>query len=149
MTSSRNSARKSAPTAPMFSRDDLFLLRTLEQEYAVLIANCHDIRLRSNLTGHEWIVVSPYDGSSCEILHRHSGRDSFHHQRGPALPPPARAVRLPHGGAQVHRRARKVGRFKKERPTLLFMNIIFEHRDLVPILEWSGSGAQKYPKSSG
>ena len=66
----------------MFSRDDLFLLRTLEQEYAVLIANCHDIRLRSNLTGHEWIVVSPYDGSSCEILHRHSGRDSFHHQRG-------------------------------------------------------------------
>ena len=66
----------------MFSRDDLFLLRTLEQEYAVLIANCHDIRLRSNLTGHEWIVISPYDGCSCEILHRHSGRDPFHHQQG-------------------------------------------------------------------
>ena len=27
-------------------------------------------------------IVSPYDGSSCEILHRHSSRDPFHHQKG-------------------------------------------------------------------
>ena len=66
----------------MFSRDELFLLGTVEQEYAVLIANCHDVRLRSYLTGHEWIVISPYDGSLCEILHRHSLRYAFHHQRG-------------------------------------------------------------------
>ena len=66
----------------MFSRDELLLLRTLEQEYVVLIANYHDVRLRSYLTGHEWIVISPYDGSLCEILHRHSVRYTFHHQRG-------------------------------------------------------------------
>jgi hypothetical protein len=58
------------------------LTYSLQTEYVILILNEHDIKLRSRLTGHEWIIVSPYDGSSCEILHRHSDRDSFHHQKG-------------------------------------------------------------------
>ena len=54
----------------------------IQTEYVILILNGHDIKIRSRLTGHEWIIVSPYDGSSCEILHRHSDRDPFHHQKG-------------------------------------------------------------------
>ena len=65
----------------MFCREELSALRELN-EYAVLVSNGHDVWLRSSLTRHEWIIISPYDGSSCEILHRHSDRSSFHHQRG-------------------------------------------------------------------
>ncbi len=65
----------------MFCREELLSLRDLD-EYAVLVSNGHDIRLKSCLTGHEWIIISPYDGSSCEILHRHSPDGPFHHQRG-------------------------------------------------------------------
>ena len=65
----------------MFCREELLSLRDLN-EYAVLVSNSHDIRIRSHITGHEWIVISPYDGSSCEILHRHSDRSPYHHQRG-------------------------------------------------------------------
>lgn len=66
----------------MFRQDELDLVYSLKDDYQVLICNAHDIRLRSKTTGHEWIVISPYDGSACEILHRHSVRNSFHHQRG-------------------------------------------------------------------
>lgn len=66
----------------MFSRDELSLLSSLEAEYSILVSNGHDIHLKSRLTGHEWIIISPYDGSDCEILHRHSARYPFHHQRG-------------------------------------------------------------------
>ena len=66
----------------MFNRDNLVPLSSLKREYDIIISNGHDIRLQSKLTGHEWIIISPYDGSSCEILHRHSVRDPFHHQRG-------------------------------------------------------------------
>ena len=65
----------------MFCREELLSLRDLN-EYAVLVSNGHDIRIQSHITGHEWIVISPYDCSSCEIQHRHSMRDPFHHQRG-------------------------------------------------------------------
>ena len=66
----------------MFSRNDLDLLHALEPEYAITVSNGHDIRLRSRITNHEWIIISPYDGSSCEIQHRHSAHYPFHHQRG-------------------------------------------------------------------
>ena len=66
----------------MFNRDELCLLSSLKDEYTILISNGHDVRLWSSLTGHEWIIISPYDGSACEILHRHSMRNSFHHQHG-------------------------------------------------------------------
>ena len=67
----------------MFSRDELSLLRSsLGGEYSILVSNGHDIHLRSCLTGHEWIIISPYDGSACALLHRHSMRVSFHHQQG-------------------------------------------------------------------
>ena len=72
----------SAVTAKMFSRDELLSLDMLRREYSILISNCHDIRLRSLLTGHEWVIVSPYSGGPCEVLHRHSDRDPFHHQKG-------------------------------------------------------------------
>ena len=66
----------------MFRLDELAMVCALRDSYRILICNAHDVRLRSLLTGHEWIIISPYDGSSCEILHRHSGQDPFHHQQG-------------------------------------------------------------------
>ena len=66
----------------MFSIDELERLRSFERDYSVLISNGHDIRLLSKMSGHEWIIISPYAGGSCEVLHRHWGRDPFHHQRG-------------------------------------------------------------------
>lgn len=66
----------------MFSKNDFNLLYDLRSEYIVLVANGHDIHLYSRMTGHEWIVISPYDGNACEILHRHSVRCPFHRQRG-------------------------------------------------------------------
>ena len=66
----------------MFSKDNLMLLSSLGHEYTVIVSNGHDIHLLSHLTGHEWIVVSPYNRSSCEILHRHDSRNEFHHQKG-------------------------------------------------------------------
>ena len=72
----------SAVTAKMFSRDELLSLDMLRQDYSILVSNGHDIRLKSLLTGHEWIIISPYDGDPCEVLHRHSCRDPFHHQKG-------------------------------------------------------------------
>lgn len=66
----------------MFSHNDLLSLNLLRQDYHILVSNGHDIRMRSRITGHEWVIISPYDGGPCEILHRHSCRDPFHHQKG-------------------------------------------------------------------
>lgn len=64
----------------MLRQDELGLVYSLKEEYEILVCNAHDIRLRSEITGHEWIIISPYDGSSSELLHRHSNRNPFHHQ---------------------------------------------------------------------
>ena len=69
----------------MFSKKEMSSLLLFIEQYDILICNAHDIRLRSKTTGHEWIIISPYDGSACEILHRHSSRYAFHHQRGKYL----------------------------------------------------------------
>lgn len=66
----------------MFSTEELNFLHSLEQEYTVSISNGHDIRIQSRITGHEWVIISPYDVGPCEILHRHSARNPLHHQRG-------------------------------------------------------------------
>lgn len=66
----------------MFSHNELLSLNLLRQDYHILVSNGHDIRLKSRFTGHEWIIISPYNGGQCEILHRHSVKDPFHHQRG-------------------------------------------------------------------
>ena len=66
----------------MFSIDELERLRSFERDYSVLISNGHDIRLLSKMSGHEWIIISPYNINSCQILHRHSYRTPFHSQRG-------------------------------------------------------------------
>lgn len=66
----------------MLQQDELKSEYSLKDEYQILICNAHDVRLQSRVTGHEWIIISPYDGSACEILHRHSARYPFHHQRG-------------------------------------------------------------------
>ena len=66
----------------MLQRDDIELVYSLRKKYKILICNAHDVHLQSLLTGHEWVIVSPYDGNLCEILHRHSARDPFHRQRG-------------------------------------------------------------------
>ena len=66
----------------MFSHNDLLSLNLLRQDYHILVSNGHDIRMRSRITGHEWVIISPYNRGPCEILHRHSCRDSFHHQKG-------------------------------------------------------------------
>lgn len=66
----------------MFNHNELLSLDSLRQDYIILVSNGHDVRLKSHLTGHEWIIISPYDNSSCKILHRHSDRDPLHHQRG-------------------------------------------------------------------
>jgi hypothetical protein len=69
----------------MLQQDELKSVYSLKDEYQILICNAHDVRLQSRVTGHEWIIISPYDGSACEILHRHSSRYAFHHQRGKYL----------------------------------------------------------------
>ena len=66
----------------MLRQSELDFVYLLREDYEILICNAHDIHLQSLLTGHEWIIISPYTESSCEILHRHSCRDSFHHQKG-------------------------------------------------------------------
>ena len=66
----------------MLRLDELAMVYALRDDYRTLICNAHDVHLRSMLTGHEWIIISSYDSSSYEILHRHSARDPFHHQQG-------------------------------------------------------------------
>lgn len=64
----------------MFSDLDMTLLNHLS--YAILHINHHDVTMHSTVTGHDWIVVSSYGARNCYILHRHSGRDSYHRQGG-------------------------------------------------------------------
>lgn len=66
----------------MLQQNELDFVYLLREDYEIPICNAHDVRLRSLLTGHEWIIISPYDGSSCVIMHRHSARDPFHCQKG-------------------------------------------------------------------
>ena len=68
----------------LFNESDLALLDTddFKKRYDVLIANAHDIRLHSRLTGHDWIIISDYSCRHCQIQHRHSSIYPFHHQRG-------------------------------------------------------------------
>ena len=69
--------------ASMFPTSDLASFRTIiEQKYLILTSNCHDITIRSVLTGHEWIIISGYGSDTCHILYRHSRTYPFHHQRG-------------------------------------------------------------------
>ena len=66
----------------MLRPDELATVCALRDGYMVLVCNAHDVHLQSLLTGHEWIIISPYDNSCCQILHRHSPDGSFHHQQG-------------------------------------------------------------------
>ena len=64
----------------MFSDSDITRLR--QSPYGITQINRHDVTLHSELTGHDWIIVSYYDSSECYILHRHSRRDPYHRQKG-------------------------------------------------------------------
>ena len=68
----------------MFSRIDLQKLSTAEiqERYDVRVQNAHDITLHSKTTGHDWVIISGFDTSSCVIKHRHSSREPYHHQTG-------------------------------------------------------------------
>ena len=64
----------------MFSNSDITRLR--QSPYAIIQINHHDVTLHSELTGHDWIIISYYDSSDCYILHRHSQREPYHRQKG-------------------------------------------------------------------
>ena len=64
----------------MFSDSDITRLR--QSPYDIIQINYHDVTMHSTVTGHDWIVVSSYGARNCYILHRHSGRDSYHRQGG-------------------------------------------------------------------
>ena len=64
----------------MFSNSDITRLR--QSPYEIIQINHHDVTLHSELTGHDWIIVSYYDASDCYILHRHSRREPYHRQKG-------------------------------------------------------------------
>ncbi len=68
----------------MFTDSDLAILKTpdVTDQFAVLIANAHDVTLHSKVTGHDWLIVSNYSDPSCRIRHRHSSKDPFHEQYG-------------------------------------------------------------------
>ena len=64
----------------MFTDSDIVRLR--QTSYSLLQINHHDVTIHSELTGHDWIIISYYDSSDCYILHRHSRRYSYHRQKG-------------------------------------------------------------------
>ena len=64
----------------MFS--DLEITHLGQLPLSILQINHHDVTLHSELTGHDWIIISYYDSSDCYILHRHSRRDPYHRQKG-------------------------------------------------------------------
>ena len=66
----------------MFTKEDIKMVKEWKTDYKIITSNCHDIRLTSRRTSHEWILISSYGGSACEIRHRHSSRDPFHRQPG-------------------------------------------------------------------
>ena len=65
----------------MFTRKDMDYVRKVPG-YIIYHLNVHDTRIRSMVTGHDWIIVSSYEWPSCTIEHRHSTRYPFHIQRG-------------------------------------------------------------------
>ena len=62
--------------------DEPGIKRLKNSSYKILRLNHHDVTLHSELTGHDWIIISYYDSSECYILHRHSRRDPYHRQKG-------------------------------------------------------------------
>ena len=64
----------------MFSEHDISHLS--QTSYSILQINHHDVTLHSERTGHDWIIISYYNSRDCFILHRHSGRDPYHRQKG-------------------------------------------------------------------
>ena len=64
----------------MFTDFDIIRLR--QSPYAILELNHHDVTLHSELTGHDWIIISYYNTSGCYILHRHSRKYPYHRQKG-------------------------------------------------------------------
>ena len=62
--------------------DEPGIERLKNSSYEILRLNHHDVTFHSELTGHDWIIISYYDSSECYILHRHSRRDSYHRQKG-------------------------------------------------------------------
>ena len=66
----------------MFNRSDLTSLDQLRHKYTIIVCNQHDVTFHSERTGHDWIIVSKYDTSTCYILHRHSQRAPYHRQQG-------------------------------------------------------------------
>lgn len=64
----------------MFSKTDIEYLR--QQPYKIILLNYHDVAIHSDRTGHDWTIVSNYEGPDCYILHRHSRKVPFHRQEG-------------------------------------------------------------------
>ena len=64
----------------MFTESDIISLKC--SKYSIFQLNHHDVTIHSTITGHDWIIVSSYGAADCYILHRHSGRYSFHRQEG-------------------------------------------------------------------
>lgn len=67
----------------MFTWQQLTALpKLVEKNYCILNANGHDITLKSQLTGHEWIIITNFSNGRCRVRHRHSCLVPFHEQRG-------------------------------------------------------------------
>ena len=66
----------------MFSKVDIRYLRESTSRFTVQQLNGHDVTLHSDETGHDWMIVSNYEGADCYILHRHCRRYPYHRQRG-------------------------------------------------------------------
>lgn len=66
----------------MFSREDVEYFKRNISGYIIYQFNYHDVTIHSTVTGHDWIIISSYSWPNCYILHRHSGRDPYHRQRG-------------------------------------------------------------------
>ena len=66
----------------MFSSSDMNYLRQVASHFVICRLNGHDATIQSIVTGHEWIIISFYDNSSCIIFHRHSRRYPYHRQKG-------------------------------------------------------------------
>lgn len=64
----------------MFTDSDIEYLK--QSSFHIVEANHHDATIHSEVTGHDWIIISRYDKSDCYILHRHSRRYPYHRQKG-------------------------------------------------------------------
>lgn len=66
----------------MFNKADVNYLKQLEAQFVIYQINFHDATIHSNMTGHDWVIVSNYSDQKCYILHRHNERDPYHRQKG-------------------------------------------------------------------